>query len=218
MITSQLAATAFENQDLGTAIDELSQLLSTSPMNLEWRLQRADCYLKLKDIEMAIADLSKAVQIKPDAKLYLQLSQLHVQIDELPKSLIQIKECLRLDPDHKECKKQFKYVKKLTKAFQFVESRIEKKKWRDALQELIDEELIQKVQDIGASSMKKRVYEWACLVSSQLKKDDALDWCTKTLELDENNLNALLGRAQVYMKMEEYQQGLIFFMNFCSNM
>jgi hypothetical protein len=46
------------------------------------------------------------------------------------------------------------------------------------------------------------------LTLSQLKQmDDALKWCSNTLQLDENNLVALASRAEIKLEQEEYDDG-----------
>lgn len=75
---------------------------------------RASCYESIGDIQSAITDLRPAIRSVPDnTGGYLHLAQLYYKHGDPDDSLTTIRECLKLDPDHKECMALYKNVKKL---------------------------------------------------------------------------------------------------------
>ncbi|RKO90819.1 hypothetical protein BDK51DRAFT_15330, partial [Blyttiomyces helicus] len=194
------------------AIEKLSKAVSVSGYDVDLRLKRAELYLQNGEKEMAIGDLSRAAKIKPDsAATLLQLSRLHLSLGEMPASVQNVKECLRVDPDHKECKRQFRAVKKLDKALTKADEDAEKGKWRDLIGKLVGEgALIGEVDTLGAKPLKKRVYDLACRAYSEVRihNDNTLVWCTKTLELDSANIDALINRAEAKINKEEFEDAV----------
>lgn len=75
---------------------------------------RAGCYEAIGDIQAAITDLRPAIRSVPDNTAgYLRLAQLYYKHGDPDDSLTTIRECLKLDPDHKECMAFYKDAKKL---------------------------------------------------------------------------------------------------------
>jgi len=75
---------------------------------------RSNAYEKLGDIVNAISDLRATTKMRSDnTEGYLKLSKLHYDLGEAEESLNTIRECLKLDPDHKPCFNHYKKVKKL---------------------------------------------------------------------------------------------------------
>lgn len=96
-------------------LDKLSQELYWS---YELRDMRAHCFESIGDIINAINDLRALTKMKSDnTDGFLKLSKLHYQIGEPEESLNAIRECLKLDPDHKECHQHYKKVKKLANLY-----------------------------------------------------------------------------------------------------
>ena len=97
------------------AIELLTRLLHELPWDVQLRETRANCFEKLSDIVNAISDLRITTKMRSDnTEGFLKLSNLHYDIGETDESLSMIRECLRLDPDHKACWSHYKKVKKLS--------------------------------------------------------------------------------------------------------
>ncbi|KAI7692877.1 DnaJ -like protein subfamily C member 3 [Sarcoptes scabiei] len=96
------------------AIPILDRLNQEHFLGYRFRELRALCYENIGDIINAINDLRAVTKMKSDdTDGYYKLSQLHYSLGEPDESLNAIRECLKLDPDHKECHKYYKKVKKL---------------------------------------------------------------------------------------------------------
>nr|KAJ3412098.1 DnaJ sub C member 3 [Polyrhizophydium stewartii] len=206
-----LASKLLKAKDCAAAIEPLTTLISLTPLSFDRRLARADCLLELGDKEGAISDFKRCVKIKPDSiSLYIKLADLHLSLGEVSDSLSNSKECLRLDPDQRECKKQFRRTKRIEKALNTMESNAARGRWRDTLDILFgDQDIMAEVEGIGAASLKTKTYAYACRGYGATKKDvEAIDWCTKALDLDGNDLEVLLARAQAFTNKADYKEAM----------
>jgi DnaJ family protein C protein 3 len=179
-------------------------------MHRQARIDRGHAYLKTGQQEMAVGDYSRALKLKPDSELFLVLSNLYLGLGETSTALLNIKECLRSDPDDPDCKKQFKVLKRLERNLASVREQAKKNKWRSVISSLFTpDELLKQVEGYGALVLRTELYSLACTAYSRLKKDvDAINWCSKALELDPNNFEALVSRADAYTNKADYQEAL----------
>ena len=100
------------------AIELLTKLIHELPWDVKLREMRATCFENVGDYFNAISDLRAATKLKVDnTDGYLKLSKLHYYIGDVEESLTTIRECLKLDPDHKQCWEHYKKVKKLAGHF-----------------------------------------------------------------------------------------------------
>mgnify|MGYP002714212656 FL=1 len=100
------------------AIPLLNKLSQELYWSYELREMRAHCFENIGDIINAINDLRALTKMKSDnTDGFLKLSKLHYQIGEPEESLNAIRECLKLDPDHKQCHQHYKKVKKLANLY-----------------------------------------------------------------------------------------------------
>lgn len=97
----------------------LTQIIEMCPWFVEMRQLRAKCYEYTGDFHSAILDLRPTTKLVTDnTAAHLKISHLHYHLGEAEESLREIRECLKLDPDHQSCFPHYKKVKKLQKQFQ----------------------------------------------------------------------------------------------------
>lgn len=126
-----------------------------SPWDPDSRELRAECYIRMGDPQKAIQDLTPTTRLRNDNRAaFLKLSMLHYTLGEHHESLrfagtskrssssawgerppshlvhssvprSNIRECLKLDQDDKECFGHYKQVKKLSKQLDSAEELIE---------------------------------------------------------------------------------------------
>jgi DnaJ family protein C protein 3 len=89
-------------------------------------------------------------------------------IGELQESINALKDCLRSDPDQKECKKRFRNLKKLNKKLEGVKDAVQKNKLITAKTFLINENLIQEIEKLGSKILNGQVYGYACKVFTEV--------------------------------------------------
>jgi len=85
----------------------------------------------------AVSDIKPTTKLIPDnTKGYYRLSKLYYVMGEADESLNEIRECLKLDPDHGECHKHYKVVKKLVKQIQAILDFRKDQNWDDCIQKV----------------------------------------------------------------------------------
>lgn len=104
--------------DFHSAIGLLSDAIDTSPWAYDLFERRADLHLENGDALAAIADLRASTKLQSDNTAgYYRLSNLLYQLGHASDALKSIRECLKLDPEHKNCFPFYKKIKKVRAAF-----------------------------------------------------------------------------------------------------
>ncbi|KAJ3331765.1 DnaJ sub C member 3 [Blyttiomyces sp. JEL0837] len=197
--------------DHSQALEILNRLISACPLHTNLRMHRAEIHLQQGDIEMAVADFSRMMKIQPDnTSLLKRLAELHLSLGEISETVHSLKECLKQDPDHKGCKKLFREVKKLDKSLKSLDALVEGGQWPSVIKALEgDNGLIKQVEVIGSKKLREKTYSTACKASTEMKDAaKGIKWCSKALELDEGNVDALCNRAENRIANEEYDEAL----------
>jgi len=100
------------------AIETLTTLLEHIPWDPTLRELRSEAYLGMGNVVHAISDIRSVNKLTSDNMAgHYKLASLHYQLGESDESLLEIRECLKLDPDHKDC---FPFYKKLKKVAKFI--------------------------------------------------------------------------------------------------
>ncbi|CAG8435095.1 2936_t:CDS:2, partial [Ambispora gerdemannii] len=204
------------------SIKLLSKAISVSPHYSSLRLKRAKCHFEKGEVEEGVRDLTQTSNRNPsDAELLMRLSRInYFALYQPEQSLQNIKKCLHFDPEHKECKAIFRRIKKLEKSVSRVEKDMEGHRWQLAIDKLfgIGSEkghgLIKEIKEEhrglkeGRSSEKLfiKLYELTCKAYKELKDGHkAIKWCSSALNLDSENIEALINRAEAYILIEDYE-------------
>ncbi|XP_041926221.1 dnaJ homolog subfamily C member 3b [Alosa sapidissima] len=202
----EMAHHAHHQGDYAKTIDILERVIEISPWDPESRELRAGCFIRLGDPRKAIQDLTPAAKLRTDNRAaYLKLSKLHYQLGEHQESLNQVRECLKLDQDDKECFAHYKQVKKLSKQMDSAEELILEQRFQEAADKY---ELVMKTEptvQFYTSKAKERICH--CLV--QIKRSrEAVDACTEAHQLDPQNLHILRDRAEAYIQLQDYEKAV----------
>lgn len=124
-------------QDCHTAIDLLSRLIETCPWDPSLRRMRSECYMNLGDAQHAISDLRFTTKlVMDDTDGLYRLSSLQYQLGDVEESLREIRECLKLDPEHKHCFPLYKKLKKLDKLMQDANAEGEKEEFAECVTDI----------------------------------------------------------------------------------
>ncbi|XP_063990335.1 dnaJ homolog subfamily C member 3 [Diachasmimorpha longicaudata] len=98
------------------AVQLLTQTIEFSPWSPELREHRADCHVAMENYLSAIPDMRASTKLLPDNTLgYFKLSTTLYQLGMVDESLKEIRECLKLDPEHKSCLPFYRKLKKVSK-------------------------------------------------------------------------------------------------------
>ncbi|XP_074839210.1 dnaJ homolog subfamily C member 3 [Carettochelys insculpta] len=196
----------YHQEDYTAAISLLDRILEVCIWAAELRELRAECYIKEGEPGKAISDLKAATKLKNDnTEAFYKISTIYYQLGDHELSLSEVRECLKLDQDHKLCFSHYKQVKKLNKQIESAEELIREGRYTDA---------ISKYESVMKTEPKVPVYtthakERICHCFSKNKQSaEAIKVCTEVLLQEPDNVNALKNRAEAYLLEDQYEEAV----------
>ncbi|KAI8141624.1 hypothetical protein BJV82DRAFT_618496 [Fennellomyces sp. T-0311] len=224
--TLQAAEKAYSKEKYDECIQHASDVITTAPQLTRLRLLRANCHIAKGEIEEAAGDLTRAAYLNPsDPDILVRLAKINFfALYESQGALSQLKQCLHYDPEQKQCKKLFRQIKKLDKNINKAQEDFDAKRFASASNKIIgtsstpgviselDEPYNSLAEELHTTQLPKRLhikcYELACKISAENKRDQADKWCSATLELEEDNLEALINMGEVKLKQNEFEEAV----------
>lgn len=202
----ELAKDLYRGQDFQGAIDVLGKIIEICPWDPEFREIRAECYIAQGEFFKAIGDIRPTTKLRNDnTKGYYKLSLLHYDIGDADESLTQIRECLKLDPDHKECFPHYKKVKKLVKQMQSAQDY----KNGEQYQECVDKakQILKTEPNVFHYVIKAKSF--ICHCNSKVGNiKEAFISCNEVLDQDPDNIDALIDRAETFIANEQFDEAI----------
>lgn len=107
-----------EDHQHDVALVSLNELVEQIPLSKEFLKMRADAFEKVGEIRRAIHDYRTIAKLSVDAATYLTIARMYYKLGEIEESLNNVRECLKLDPDHNACMELYKPTKKLNNHIQ----------------------------------------------------------------------------------------------------
>uniref|UniRef100_A0A665TTT1 DnaJ homolog subfamily C member 3 n=1 Tax=Echeneis naucrates TaxID=173247 RepID=A0A665TTT1_ECHNA len=194
------AQSSFSSQDYMTAAAQLDTVIETCVWDVTSREMRAECFIQMGEMGKAISDLKAASKLKNDnTQAFYKLSTIYYNLGDHEMSLNEVRECLKLDPDHKQCYSHYKQVKKLNKQIQSAEELIQEQRYEEAVNKY---EAVMKTEP--------RVQHFALLAKERIchaltqgqQASRAISVCSEVLQSDPENVNVLKNRAEAYVQDE----------------
>lgn len=199
----------YRNKQYEAAIDILSRIIDICPWDAELREIRANCYLAVGENFKAISDIRSTTKLISDnTDAFLKLSLIHYQMGDADDSLMQIRECLKLDQEHKECKKHYSKVKKIVKQLNSAQEFRNEKKYQ---------ECVDKAKQILGTEPSEREYilkanSFLCHCNHKAGHiKDGFSACDTVLAIDPDNVDAIIDKAETYLTNEEYDEAIRLF-------
>lgn len=188
------------------AVQMLAYPIELCPWDPELRELRAECYIQLNELPKAVHDLRPTTKLRNDnTAAHMKISQLLYSMGDADESLAEIRECLKLDPDHKSCHDHYKKVKKLSQLLKTVGDMIGEQRWDDCISKLSQ---VQKVES-EEPRFVQIVNGHLCHCHAQAGNiDDAFDNCNEVLAAEPDNIDALCDRAETYINNEQYEEAI----------
>ncbi|XP_034970370.1 dnaJ homolog subfamily C member 3 [Zootoca vivipara] len=200
------AQSAYLTGDYYTVIGLLDEILNVCVWAAEMRELRAECYIKEGEPGKALSDLKAAAKLKSDnTEAFYKISTIYYQLGDHEMSLSEVRECLKLDQDHKECFSHYKKVKKLNKQILSTEELIQDGRYQDAIDKYQTVMKTESEVPVYTTRAKERICH--CFSKSQ-QSVDAIKLCTEVLQLEPDNVNALKDRAEAYLLEEQYEEAI----------
>lgn len=198
---------SFDNKDYVTASSQLDVIIETCVWDANSREMRAECFIQMGEIWKAINDLKAASKLKSDnTQAFYKLSTMYYNLGDHEMSLNEVRECLKLDPDHKQCYSHYKQVKKLNKQIQSAEELLKEQRYEDAVNKY---EAVMKMEPtVHHYSLLAMQRICHALVQGQ-QSNRALPVCSEVLESEPENVEVLKDRAEAYVQEEQYEEAIM---------
>lgn len=195
---------AVTHNDHQQVIALVTQLLEISPWSRRHRETRADSYIAVGDVLAAISDLRSVNRLTQDSTDgYHKISNLLYQMGHASDALKEIRECLKLDPEHRDCFPFYKKVKKVEKALTDAQEFLENKEHDDCIRSI--ERVLKHESDVPMIVFSAKQLSCKCHVKAE-KYTAAIGQCREALELHKDP-SVLCDRAEAYLETEMYDEG-----------
>lgn len=202
--------------DHGTVITLLTQLLEISPWSPEFRELRAHSYLAVGDRMSAVSDFKSVNRLMQDGSDDLtthifHLAKLLYEIGHAADALKEIRECLKLDPEHKLCFPFYKKVKKIDKFVGDAETYRENKEYQECVSSA--EKILKNEKEVPMIIFTGNQLLCSCSVKSD-KFSDAITYCNDALKIEKDPstlcdlAEALIGEEMYDDAVRSYQDAL----------
>ncbi|CEP10711.1 hypothetical protein [Parasitella parasitica] len=221
---SILGQQAHQDKNYEQCIQHMTEVIRTAPQKPQWRIIRAKCHIGKGEIEEAANDYTRVAHLNPsDKALLLDLANINFfSLYETERALTQVKQCIHYDPEDRQCKNLFRFIKRIEKEITKSAEAQKGQRYATALNGLIgtgtksgivndiDEPFQRLANDLQAPALPKRlhlkIYSIACELSAKQKDTDKADkWCRLTLELDTQNKEALAHLGEMKLNANDFE-------------
>jgi len=131
------------------------------------------------------------------------LSKLLYQLGHAADALKEIRECLKLDPEHKDCFPLYKKIKKIDKFLVDSNQYLENKQFDECI--VTAEKILKNEKEIGMIVFSGKQLLCTCYVKDE-KYAEALTACQEALDLVKD-ASVLCDRAEAYIGTEMFDDG-----------
>jgi len=193
-------------RDCHTAVDLLTRIMEVCPWDPSLRRMRSECYMDLGDAQHAVSDLRFTTKLVTDDTdgLY-RLSSIQYQLGEVEDSLREIRECLKLDPEHKHCFPLYKKLKKIGKHMSDAEKEGENEQFGECVTDI--------KKALKVDTHTPPMVDWKLrhkLCWCHLKNGDgtlAVDHCSQAIKFREE-VDLLCDRAEAYLLIDLFPEAI----------
>ncbi|KAJ0181502.1 hypothetical protein K1T71_003587 [Dendrolimus kikuchii] len=201
----RLVEAYYRGGDFRAAAELASRLLEVSPWSAQLRQLRAECYIATNDLFSAVSDIRSVNRLQQDSTDgYYRLATLLYQLGHVSDALKEVRECLKLDPEHKKCFPFYKKVKKIDKLLLDCE---EMSQSRDYVGCIENANKVLKLEDeVTLVVFEAKRWLCSCSVKEELYTE-ALSHCSSALEL-QKDARILCDKADALIGLEMYDDAI----------
>eukprot|EP01102_Stenamoeba_stenopodia_P004938 TRINITY_DN15442_c0_g1_i1.p1 TRINITY_DN15442_c0_g1~~TRINITY_DN15442_c0_g1_i1.p1 ORF type:complete len:480 (+),score=133.84 TRINITY_DN15442_c0_g1_i1:132-1571(+) len=181
-------------------------VLTDSPDYIPGNLNRAQCALELGDYHQVISDTLRILKKQSTHSTAICLrAQALFYLGEKDNSLKLLREGLRLDSDNVICKDEYKKLQEWSNAMDSGDRLSSEQQWAKAIEEFEKAlQLYPRAQDYN-----KNAYMKICTAYLKLKNvKQTVEYCSKVIEIEENNFDAHMALGEAYMLEEKYEDAM----------
>lgn len=188
------------------AAELLNQVIDSCPWNADFRELRASAYEQTGELRKAISDLKPTTVLRLDnTKAYLKMSVLWYRLGDISQSLDEIRECLKLDPDQKECYAHYKRVKKLVKAFESGKKLMAEESWTEAIEKL--QGVLKKESSIIPLTVEVKLKICECFMKNG-EHEEAAETAADVIDIEDDNIPAHMISSDAHTALEDYERAV----------
>ena len=199
-------------QNWPAARDHLNMALDVASDCVEILLARSECHKALGELENVLADTGKALKVQPSSIAALVLrGQAYYLMMEMDLAQRHFREGLRMDPEHKECKENFRRIKKMDNIMKSADAEFASGQYEEALKTYQSGE---KVDPSHLVFLGKMVLG-QCRALNKLKRyREAYHQCSRGMDIPEDKhpkidrINTLLARADAMEGLEDWEESV----------
>uniref|UniRef100_A0A8C6WF07 DnaJ homolog subfamily C member 3 n=1 Tax=Neogobius melanostomus TaxID=47308 RepID=A0A8C6WF07_9GOBI len=198
---------SFKNKDYVTAASQLDTIIETCVWDASSREMRAECFIQMGEMWKAATDLKAASKLKSDnTQAFYKLSTIYYNLGDHELSLNEVRECLKLDPDHKPCYSHYKQVKKLNKQIQSAEELLKEQRYEEAVSKY--EAVMKTEPNVHHFTLLAQQRICHALVQQSQQSSRAVTVCTQVLQSEPDNVDGLKDRAEAYIQEQQYEEAI----------
>lgn len=194
------------------ARDHLNMALDVASDSVDLLLARAECNKFLGELENVLADTGKALKVQASSIAALVLrGQAYYLMMEMDLAQRHFREGLRMDPEHKECKENFRRIKKMEATMKAGDAEFAAGQFDEALKSYENGEKIDPSNLIFVGKM----FLGQCRALNKLKRyKDAVRACSRGMDIPEDRhpkidrINTLLSRADAMEGLEDIEESV----------
>lgn len=194
-----------DREDFVTVVNLLTQMLEISPWCAEFREARANAYLRTGDTLSAVSDMRSVNRLTQDGTSgFFKLAKLLYEIGHAADALKEIRECLKLDPEHKDCFPLYKKIKKVDKLLATAEEEAANKQYAECIQSA--SKVLKQEKEVQMIIFGAKKSMCSCSVHNE-DFSDAIKVCREALEIFKDP-QVLCDRAEAYLGTEMYDDAI----------
>jgi len=185
----------------------LEKLLEAAPNSVEFRLLRSKAELRRRKFHIVLEDTLKILKLQSDnvEAFYLRAKAFHY-LGQREAAINHYREGLKYDPDHYECRIEYKKLRKIEKSLKDGEDILQRGQFLEALQEFTN---ALEANDPDDTSLMPELKAYQCRCQFHLKQyRQAIEACNIAMASGEVVTELLILRGDSYLEIGEYQKAI----------
>lgn len=180
-------------------------MIEVSPWAAELYDFRAELHMLNGDELSAVTDIKSTTKLQSDnVDGFFKLAKLLYKIGHATEALKSIRECLKLDPEHKDCFPFYKKIKKIEKFLVEAEIALENKNYADCID--FAKKVLKNERDTPNIIFEAKRILCSCY-SNDEQSTEAISVCTEALTINDDP-NIYCDRAEAYLQSEMYDDAI----------
>ncbi|XP_017784756.1 PREDICTED: uncharacterized protein LOC108568285 isoform X1 [Nicrophorus vespilloides] len=201
----QLAKYYYGNNDYNSAIHTLSEAIEISPQAARLYELRSEMHMENNDFLSAAADIKAATKLQSDnTDGYFKLANLLYQMGHATDALKSIRECLKLDPEHKDCFPLYKKIKKVEKFLTQSETYKEEGNFVECIASA--EKAFKNEKDVQMIILESQKLLCHCYMKDE-QTSEAVSACSDVINVQQD-LNVYCDRAEAYIMSDLFDDAI----------